>query len=87
MKTYIAGHSFDDGPNGRRCTTHTNEGRLCHRSWLTIKDAGEDQIGKKDIAHNGNLNASEWQEINVERKREIADVWAAVVDSASAGTR
>lgn len=83
----IAGHTFAETENGRRCTTHNNQGLLCYRSWIDIKDTMENEIGQLNVAHNGTLNTSEYNEIKIERQREIDDVWKAVSDAASSGSR
>lgn len=84
----IAGHHFEDTPNGCRCTRQTSDGTgLCYRSWLDIRGASADDVGKPDIAHVGSLNDLELKEIIVEREREELAVWEAVSYAASSGSR
>lgn len=83
MSVYVAGHSFADTPNGRRCTSVTSDtGMLCNRAWLDVRGAVEADIGSSGIAHFGKLSTEEYKTIVAEREREIAAVWAAVNRSA-----
>lgn len=83
----IAGHTFVETGTGRRCMNHNNQGVVCYRSWLSIKDTVQEQCGKPNIAHNGDLNASEFNDIVAERQREIDAMWKAVSDASSSGSR
>ena len=64
----IAGHIFADGPNGRAC-------RICGRRWLDILDKREFwRPGESGIAHVGDLNEREVEELEAELER----IWRAV---------
>lgn len=69
--TTIAGHTFVDMMHGRVCE--------CGRRWDEISGATRADIGKPNIAHRGDLNESEYLEIEVERDR----YWNALVGVAS----
>ena len=57
----IAGHSFNDTPQGRVCS--------CGRRWVDIMGVTRADIGKPHIAHVGNLNEREALECEAECER------------------
>lgn len=65
----IAGHSFVLGV----CVTpkQDNDGH-CGRHWLDIRNCTSAEVGKTDIAHYGTLTATEFTQIETQRKAEDA---------------
>ena len=57
----IAGHTFTETPEGRRCH--------CGRRWVDIAGTQPDQIGHPHIAHVGCLTTAEYCQIEAERER------------------
>ena len=79
----IAGHTFADGPGGRRCTGNifdqeTGLSIPCCRMWLDIRDVTEADIGKRGFAHTGALSTTEYSQILEERQTEQERIWQAV---------
>lgn len=66
----IAGHTFIDSPTGRACA--------CGRLWVQIAGTRHDDIGKPHIAHIGDLNVAEFEQIEAERERIWSTVFATV---------
>jgi hypothetical protein len=60
----IAGHLFIESVFGPVCSIGE-----CVRLWVEIEDVTESDVGKRDIAHAGELNGSEYSEIKEERQR------------------
>ena len=67
----IAGHSFENLPQGRACSA-------CGQLWISIAATTEADEGKLGIAHTGSINATEVREI----RDEVNRIWAATVDVA-----
>ena len=57
----IAGHTFTETPEGRRCQ--------CGCRWIDIAGTQADQIGHPHIAHVGCLTTAEYVQIEAERER------------------
>lgn len=76
MMAKIAGHNFDGGLLGNRCTNlKYREGRTdvpCNVNLTDILGVEESDIGKPDIACIGVLNRAEYEELKAERER----IWA-----------
>jgi hypothetical protein len=85
----IAGHYFENTTTGRRCTIYTSDMPcLCMRKWVDIRKA--DTTSLTDAggwAHSGRLNLPELLEIQTEVAREEQEIWDAVIDAASSGSR
>lgn len=60
----IAGHVFEETPNGRVCA--------CGARWVDVLQARREHIGTQGWAHTGNLIEREYDEIEAERDR----IWA-----------
>ena len=58
----IAGHTFDAITN--RCA--------CGRTWLSIRNVEQEDVGKNGIAHTGRLTGSEYAQIAAQREEENA---------------
>jgi hypothetical protein len=58
----IAGHSFENLPQGRACSA-------CGQLWVNIAGTTEADEGKLGIAHTGSINATEVREIRDEVER------------------
>ncbi len=71
----IAGHTFN--PWTDRCTGVV-DGAVCGKRWLDIAHVDESYIGEKGIAHIGELNRREVDEIAAERDRRRAVFEAAI---------
>lgn len=69
--TLIAGHSFENLPQGRACSA-------CGQLWVSIACTTEGDIDKLGIAHTGRVNAVEVKEI----RDEVQRIWDATVDVA-----
>jgi hypothetical protein len=63
----IAGHTFQDTPHGRVCAG-------CGKRWVDLACVTRADVGKPDIAHEGNLSGNEVDQIEVEKER----IWQAV---------
>ena len=85
--TDIAGHDFQETSTGRRCVKPMLVIQVCGMSWMHVRSATESDLGRHGFAHQGGLNAAELRQIAEERQKEVTDVWEAVVDAASAGSR
>lgn len=59
----IAGHVFAGIGSDQRCTE-------CGRWWTEIKDCDDSHIGKRDLAHAGELNYAELSEIRAKNRKE-----------------
>lgn len=57
----IAGHTFVDGPEGKKCA--------CGKLWLDVAPASRADIGQAGWAHAGSLTEAEYNEIDRERER------------------
>lgn len=66
----IAGHKFIDTPAGRRCAE-------CDASWLHVRTATDDDVGKQGFAH-GVMLPGEYREIVDARTVEEKLIWEAV---------
>lgn len=60
----IAGHTFVETPDGRRCTG-------CNKLFVDIAGVTEDQIEKTGWAHSGTLTRHEYNQI----KDEVNQLW------------
>lgn len=67
----IAGHTFVDTPMGRMCS--------CGRRFVDICGTTKADRGKPNIAHHGNVNDTEIDEIDAENSR----IWDALCGVAS----
>lgn len=85
--TEIAGHNFEETSTGRRCVKHMLITQICGARWMHVRTATEADLAKQGFAHQGGLNDAELRQIVEERKKEETDIWEAVVDAASAGSR
>jgi hypothetical protein len=58
------------------------------QSWLRIRKADHESLkDDRGWAHCGRLSGCELQEIYAEVNREESDIWKAVIDAASSGSR
>lgn len=85
----IAGHTFAQTPGGRCCVAYSSQkGGTCGMAWLHVRTSRFEDISQTDLlAHHGRLTEMEYNEIRTEVDREEADIWEAVIDAASAGSR
>ena len=79
----VAGHTFAEGPNGRRCTSTKYDdklgySRICDAAWLDVRNAEDKDVGLPGLAHSGNLSSGELSEIKAERVAEQERIWNAV---------
>lgn len=81
--TTIAGHTFDFTPTGRRCIGFRSSGTPCNRAWIDIRCCTAEDINAMEIAHVGQLNAAELNEIIKEKEREENAIWQAIQASCS----
>lgn len=68
----IAGHSFSETLHGLTCSA-------CARRFVDIAGTARSDIGKLGIAHQGNLNEAEFNQIRAEVERQ----WELLVGTAS----
>jgi hypothetical protein len=71
---WIAGHYFIETPHGRVCKT-------CGKLYVQVSIVEKSDIGKPGWAHNGNLYANEYEQIQRENER----MWGHVVGVAAGG--
>jgi hypothetical protein len=85
----IAGHDFQETSTGRRCVAYASDKcGVCGMTWLHVRTATlKDKEAPFGFAHRGKLNDLEYAEIRCEAAREQLDIWEAVIDAASAGSR
>ncbi len=76
MADRVAGHIFEGVGSDQRCVE-------CGRWWTEIMDCDDTDLGKRDRAHSGELNAAELTQIRQKRVHELR-FWDAVTE-ASAG--
>lgn len=83
----IAGHDFGETSTGRRCTKLSYTALPCDMPWLHVRSARKEDISHQGFAHQGALNEKEYNEIREEKQKEETDLWLAIADAASAGSR
>lgn len=83
----IAGHEFGETAVGRRCTRISFMDEACGMRWCHVRSARREDVGRHGFAHQGGLNEKEYNEIQEEKQKEETDIWQAVLDAASAGSR
>ena len=72
MTDRVAGHQFEGIGSDQRCTLGE-----CQRWWADIMNCSDDDVGKADLAHTGNLSSHELTQIIEKRKHELR-FWEAV---------
>lgn len=58
----IAGHTFVETPDGRRC-------EVCKKLWVDVSGATDEDVDKPGWAHQGNLTKHELGQIRAEVDR------------------
>lgn len=81
----VVGHDFRDGHLGRACVLLLNGGDTCRRRWVDIRNATLADLDKPNIAHVGNLNHGEIDQIVSERAKEDARIAGATLTAAGFG--
>lgn len=85
----IAGHDFRDGHLGRACVgmIRLADGTeiVCNRRWVNVRNTTLADLDKPNIAHIGNLNHGEIDQIVSERTKEDARIAGATLTAAGFG--
>jgi hypothetical protein len=71
----VAGHLFENGI----CIGLKADGTVCHRRWLDIQHCTSADVDQPNIAHSGNLNSYEADQI-VRKKKAQDEAWDIILD-------